>query len=117
MGVISPILLKEFDKFHNTSELMGQAPGSSQQCTVIGEECIYTAKAGQAKCSHNSQRKCQNSLSFAQIKKCQKRSCLIHMRKFNITNLTPSIGSSCFETLKKELSLYVIFIMMDIVES
>ena len=30
-----------------------------------------------------------------------------------IIKLTPSIGSFCFEPFKKKLSLYVIFIMMD----
>ena len=29
MGVITPILAKEFNKFHNTLEPLGQAPGSS----------------------------------------------------------------------------------------
>jgi hypothetical protein len=29
----------------------------------------------------------------------------------------PSIGSSCFDTFKQKLSLYVVFIMMDIAES
>ena len=34
-----------------------------------------------------------------------------------IPNLTPSIGSSCFDTFKQKLSLYVVFIIMDIAES
>ena len=33
-----------------------------------------------------------------------------------IPKLTPSIGSLCFETIKKKLSLYVVFIRMNIAE-
>jgi hypothetical protein len=38
MCVIAPILAKEFNKLLNTSEILGQAPGSSPPvCTAIDE--------------------------------------------------------------------------------
>ena len=61
-GVISPILVKESNKFHNTSELLGQAPGSSLP--------VYSDHAKQSVCTTLD----ENSLSFAQIKKGHKRS-------------------------------------------
>ena len=46
---------------------------------------------------------------------------LSNKRKFflseYVTKLTLSIGSSCFETFKKKLSFYVVFIMLDIAQS
>jgi hypothetical protein len=37
MGVITPILAKEFKKVHNTSELSGQAPGSQEHINLKQE--------------------------------------------------------------------------------
>jgi hypothetical protein len=58
MGVIIPNLTKEFNKFHNTLELLGQAPGSS--LTVYSDQCRVHLYC-QAKCVRNSRRKRHNS--------------------------------------------------------
>ena len=51
-------------------------------------------------------------------------SCVIHMRKFispeymvHTEENANSFGCSCFKTFKKKLSLYGVFIIMEIAES